>query len=110
MTNQTHDMDMGNTMVVELDNLANISIQKKDTVEQLVISNASLSDSLASQDTEIARLLTIITNLYTGGGSRGGGGNGTNNEKNQQTTLVPQRLLLDTRLQDLCWPQQCHML
>ena len=77
---------MGNTMVLALDNLANTAVQNNDTVERLVISNASLSASLAARDTEITRLLTGITNLSTGGGSGGGGGGGTNNRK---TTITP---------------------
>ena len=64
---------MGNTMVVALDNLENAAVQKNDTVERLVISNLSLSASLAARNTEIARLLTVITNISTrGGGNRGG--------------------------------------
>ena len=57
---------MGNTMAVALKNLANAVVQKNDTVERLVISNSSLSVSLAARNTEIARLLTVITNLSTG--------------------------------------------
>ena len=70
MVNQAADMEMGNTMVVALDNLANAAIQKNDIVERLVISNSSLSASLAARDTEISRLLTVITNLSTGGRRR----------------------------------------
>ena len=62
-------METGNAMVVALDNLANVAVQKNDAVERLVIPNASLSASLAARDTKISRLLTIIINLYTGGGS-----------------------------------------
>ena len=60
---------MGNTMVLVLDNLANAAVQNNDIVERLAISNASLSASLAACNTEIARLLTVITNLSTGRGS-----------------------------------------
>ena len=62
-------MEMGNAMVVALDNLANVAVQKNGAVERLVIPNASLSASLAARDTKISRLLTIIINLSTGGGS-----------------------------------------
>ena len=54
-------------------------------MEWLVISNASLYSSLMARDTEIACLLTVITNLSTGGGSVGGGGGGTNNKKTTDT-------------------------
>ena len=74
-------MEIGNTMVVALDNISNAAVQKNDTVERLVISNASLSASLAARNTKIARLLNIIDNLSTGEGSRGRGGSGTNSEK-----------------------------
>ena len=86
MTNQAQEMDMVNTMLVALDNLENSAVQKNDTVEKLAISNVSLSTSLAALTTKISRLLTIITNLSTGGGSGGGGGRGTNNVK---TTIPP---------------------
>ena len=72
-------MEMGNTMVVAIDDLENSVVQKNDTVERLVISNAFLYASLTARDTKIARLLTVITNLSTGGGSGGGGGSDTNN-------------------------------
>ena len=80
---------MGNTMVVALDNLANTAVQKNNTVERLIISNSSLSVSLAARDTNIARLLTIITNLSTGGGSGGVGGGVTNNGKSTVTPWDP---------------------
>ena len=70
MANQAQEMEMVNTLVVALDNLANAYVQKKDTVNRLVISNASLSASLAARDTEISCLLTLITNLSMGGGQR----------------------------------------
>ena len=79
MANQAVEMETGNTMVVVLENLENTSVQNNDTVERHVISNSSLSASLAARDTEIARLLTVITNLSTGGGGDGGGGGGINN-------------------------------
>ena len=81
MANQAAEMEMGNTMAVALDNLTNSVVQKNDTVERLVISNLSLSTSLATRDTEIARLLTVIANLSTGRGGGGGGGGGSNNGK-----------------------------
>ena len=94
MSNQAADMDMGNTMVMALGNLANAALQKNDTVEWLVISNSSLSSSLTSCNTKIARLLTVITNLSTGGGSGGEGGGGTNNKKATGTPWDPT---------DYCW-------
>ena len=72
MANQAAEMDMGNTMVVALDKLANAAVYKNNTTEQLVISNSSLSASLAARNTEIACLLTVITNLSTGGRRRRG--------------------------------------
>ena len=73
---------MGNTMSLALDNLPNSAVQKNDTVDRLVISNSSLSSSLAARDTEIAQLLTVIANHSTGGGGGGrGGGRGINNGK-----------------------------
>ena len=79
MANQAAETHMGNTIVVAIDNLVNAAVQKNNTVNWLVISNSPLSDSLAARDTKITRLLTIITNLSTGGG--GGGGSGINNGK-----------------------------
>ena len=81
MVNQAADMEMDNTMVVALDNLANATFQKNDTVERFLISNSYLSASLAAHDTDIARILNVITNLSTGGGGGGGGGSGSNNSK-----------------------------
>ena len=81
MANQDAEMEIGNTIVVALDNLANTSFQKNDTVERLVISILFLFASLAARDTEIARLLTVITNLSTGRGGVGEGGGGINNGK-----------------------------
>ena len=56
-------------MLVALDSLENYEVQKNNTVEQLIISNASVFASLAARDTEITRLLTVINNISTGGGS-----------------------------------------
>ena len=81
MANQANEMDMENTILVALDNLANPAVQNNDTVKRLVISNESLSASLAERNTEITRLLNVITILSTGGGSGGGGGSGTSNGK-----------------------------
>ena len=89
MADQAADMEMVNTMVVALENLSNTAVQKNDTVERLVISNSSLSTSLAARNTDIARLLTAITNLYTEGGGGGGGGGGTNNGKFTGTPWEP---------------------
>ena len=82
-------METGNKMVVTFDNLENAVVQKNDTVERLVISNASLSDSLAARNTDIACLLTVITNISMGGGSGGGGRSGTNNKKTTKPTWDP---------------------
>ena len=79
MANQPAEMEMGKMMVVALDKLANAAVHNNDTIERLVIYNSSFSASLVAHDTKIARLLTVITNLYTGGGRGGGGGGGTNN-------------------------------
>ena len=89
VANQAADMEMRNTMVVALDNLANAAVQKNDTFERLVIANSSLSASLAAHNTEITQLLTVITNLSTGGGGGGGGGGGTNNGKATDTPWDP---------------------
>ena len=89
MADQAAEMEMLNTMVVALDNLANAAVQKNDTVERLVISNSSLFASLAARDTDIDRLLTAIINLSTEGGGGGGGGGGTNNEKSTGTPWYP---------------------
>ena len=70
-------------MVVALNNVANASVQKNDTVAQLVIANLSLYASLTARGTEIARLLTVITNLSTGGGVGGGAGVGPTTAKSQ---------------------------
>ena len=70
MANQAAEMGMGNTVVVAIDNLSNAAVHKNDTVERLVISNSSLSSSLVMCNTEIAWILTVITNLFTGGGGR----------------------------------------
>ena len=67
MANQAQEIEMGKKMVVALDNLANAAAQNNDTVKRLIISNASISASLAARDAKIARILTIITNLSTGG-------------------------------------------
>ena len=89
MANQPAEMEMGKMMVVALDKLANAAVQNNDTIERLVIYNLSFSASLVAHDTKIARLLTVITNLYTGGGRGGGGGGGTNNGKYTGTPWEP---------------------
>ena len=96
MANQAQDMDTGKMIVVALDNLENSAVQNNDTVERLVISNTSLSASLVARDTKIARILTVITNLSTGGGSGGGGGGGTNNRKPQSHPGIPQAAAVRT--------------
>ena len=82
-------MEMGNTMVVAFKNLENAAVQKNDTVERLIISNSSLSASLAACNTEIAHLLNVITNLSTGGVIDGKGGGGTSNGKATGTPWDP---------------------
>ena len=74
MANQDAEMEIGNTIVMALDNLANTYFQKNNTVERLVVSILFLFASLAARDTKIARLLTAITNLSTGRGGVGEGG------------------------------------
>ena len=87
-------------MVVALDNLVNATVQKNDTVKRLVISNSSLSASLAERNTEVAGLLTVIANLSTGGGGGGdcGGGGGVsgNNVKAADAPWYPM---------GYCWSQ-----
>ena len=100
---------MVNTMVVALDDLAKSFVQKNDTVERLVISNASLYASLAARDTKIARLITVITNLSTGGGQRWRGQRWCQQRKNHNHTMGPHRLLLDAQLQDPFLTHQCHV-
>ena len=87
--NQAAETEMGNTMIVTLENLLNADVQKNNIVERLVISHLSLSASLAARNTEIDRLLTVITNLSTGGGGGGGGGGGINNGKATGTPWDP---------------------
>ena len=72
MANQAAEIQMLNTMIVALDNLTNVTVQKNDTVERLFISVSSIYASLAARDTEIAWLLTFITNLSMGRGNDGG--------------------------------------
>ena len=86
MANQSQEMEMGNIMVVVLENPANAAVQKIDTVEQLFIHKSYLSTSLVARNIEIARLLTVITNLSTGGVSGRGYGSGANSEN---TTIPP---------------------
>ena len=69
MANQALEDEMGDKMVNALDNLANAAVQKNDTVEQLVATNKKLTDTVASQQTEIKRLLSIVTALSSGGKS-----------------------------------------
>ena len=89
MANQAQEIEMGKKMVVALDNLANSAAQSNDTVKRLIISNASISASLAARDAKIARILTIITNLSTGGDSGGWGISGTNNKKTTKPLWDP---------------------
>ena len=89
MANQAADMEMGNTMVVALNNLANSAVHKNNTVEHYVISNSGLYAYLAARNTKIDLLLTVITNLSTGGGSSGGGYSGIDNVKATGTPWDP---------------------
>ena len=89
MAKQAAETEMGNMMVVALKNLANAAVQKNDTVERLIISNSSLSASFAARDTKIARLLTVITNLSTGGCGVEVGGGGISNGKSTGTPWYP---------------------
>ena len=52
-------------MVASLDNLANAAVQKNDTVEKLVISNKTLTDTVATLTNDISRLTTAIAALKT---------------------------------------------
>ena len=66
MANQANKDEMGTKMVTALDNLANAAVQKNDTFEQLVKSNQALSTTISSQQTEIKRLLGIVSTLSCG--------------------------------------------
>jgi hypothetical protein len=77
MANQANEDEMGTKMVTALDNLANAAVQKNDTFEQLVKSNQALSTTISSQQTEIKRLLGIVSTLSCGA---------TNNNKPNNTS------------------------
>jgi hypothetical protein len=66
MANSAQEEEMGTKMVDALDNLANAAVQRNDTFEQLVKSNQTLTNTISSQQTEIKRLLTIVTSLSSG--------------------------------------------
>ena len=89
MANQAAETDMGNKIIVAIDNLAIAALQNNDTVERVIISNLFLSDPLAACNTKIAWLLTIITNLSTEGGGGAGGGGGIKNGKATGTPWYP---------------------
>ena len=59
-------------MITEIDNLVNAAVQKNNTIERLIIANKALTESLADRDVECARLLTIITSLFSGRVASGG--------------------------------------
>ena len=68
MANQAREAKedaMGEQMMSALDNLANAAVQKNDTVEQLVKSNATLALTIKSQQEEIKRLHSILEDLST---------------------------------------------
>ena len=60
---EAEEAEMGEKMVSALDNLANAAVQKNDTVEQLVKSNAILTNTIKSQQEEIKRLHEILSTL-----------------------------------------------
>ena len=66
MANSAQEEEIGTKMVDALDNLANAAVQRNDTFEQLVKSNQTLTNTISSQQTEIKRLLAIVTALSTG--------------------------------------------
>ena len=82
MANQAMEDEMGDKMVNALDNLANAAIQKNDTMEQLVGTNKKLTDTVASQQQEIKRLLSIISALSSGRKTNTSGNDGASGSGN----------------------------
>ena len=73
MAHQAEEDAMDEKMISALDNLANTSVQKNNTFEQLVAANNILVDSLAARDSEGKKLLEIIKALSKGTKIKGGG-------------------------------------
>ena len=69
MANHAQEDELGDKMVTALDNLANAAVQKNDTFEQLVTANKELATSLTARDTEIKKLLSIITAISNNSGT-----------------------------------------
>ena len=61
--NSAREDELSERMVASLDNLANAAVQKNDTVEKLVISNKTLTDTVATLTNDITRLTTAIAAL-----------------------------------------------
>ena len=77
MANSAQESEMGDKIVLVLENLANTAVQRNDTFEQLVAANTTLTKSIRSQQDKNKKLLTIITSPSTsnrGGRSESGGG------------------------------------
>ncbi|KAL7483327.1 hypothetical protein ACHAW6_010674 [Cyclotella cf. meneghiniana] len=57
------DMQWSSQMITSLDNLANAAVQKNDTIEQLVIANQLLTDTVTKLQEDNTKLLQIIQQL-----------------------------------------------
>ena len=53
-------------MVASLDNLSNSAVQNNDTVEKLVMTNKTLTDSIASLQAHNLKLVNLVKNLTAG--------------------------------------------
>ena len=53
-------------MVASLDNLSNSAVQNNDTVEKLVMTNKTLTDSIASLQAHNLKLVNLVKNLTSG--------------------------------------------
>ncbi|KAL7477463.1 hypothetical protein ACHAW6_003269 [Cyclotella cf. meneghiniana] len=58
-----NDIQWSSQMIPWLDNLANTAVQKNDTVDQLVIANKQLTDTITKLQEDNAKLLHIIQQL-----------------------------------------------
>lgn len=61
--NSATEDELSEQLVASLDNLANAAVQKNDTVEKLVISNKTLTDTVATLTNDITRLTNAIASL-----------------------------------------------
>ena len=77
IANNMQNIETGDKMVSDLENLPNATVQKNDTFEELVNVNKTLTESICTQQDEIKTLLAIITTLSIadrGSGNGSGGG------------------------------------